>query len=232
MDAEVLNPNRDYASWLQLGGYFDGDGSLLIGNVHAPFYLDLRISFSDQSSEQIEMIRAFLIRKTIRVSKSLRQPTGAWAFQVSEAKSVHRMMRRLAPFTFKKSVELHAGISYYEDRITGNEFQAVIEREVTLGRRERRPHKTFDMPYFRSRGRDILLMRRTANSMMEHVSRRIVSPTDKTLIKEARLQGLSWSELHSVFPGYSTGTLRRVVSGLYEEVDAKLKSMLAQTRTS
>ena len=134
------------------------------------------------------------------------------------------------PFTFKKSVELKAGIFYLEDRITGNELQAILAQEVEFGRRERRQHQTLDVPFLRVEGRNILLARRRAHSLRATISRRVVTATDKPAIEKARLQGLSWSQLHIAFPGYSVSTLRRVVSGIYEEADAKLVTILAQSK--
>jgi hypothetical protein len=220
-----------YHTWAQVGAYFDGDGSLLLGKNRAPFYFETKLSFSDQSTEQLEMLRTFLNSHELRVSKVITPIVGASSVALGHFDSVLGAMKAMMPYTFKKSLELQAAIWYCEDRITGNELQELLEIEVNAGRRERHKHHSCDSPYFRSEGRAILLGRRRRHVLMAMMARRIVNPLDQVAIAQMRMQGRSWSQLQSHFPNYSTSTLRRIVSGGYQETERKLKD-LTQPRIS
>ena len=223
-----LRLSHAYRSWAQVGAYFDGDGSLILGKNRAPFYFEIKLSFSDQSAEQLAMLRAFFVSLNLRVSKICKHSTGAHSIELAHSKSVSLAMKRMMPFTFKKSVELKAGLSYYQDKISGNELQRVLGGEVLAGRRERHKHLTFDSPFLRSEGRRFLLSRRKERALRALIARRKVTPVDVVSIRRIRLQGMSWSKLHTLFPSYSTSTLRRVVSGFHGEADKKLGEMMTR----
>jgi hypothetical protein len=225
MNRIMLKPSNGYRAWAQVGAYFDGDGCLLLGKNRAPFYFEIKLSFADQSIEQLEMLRAFLALSKLRASKVIKPSAGANSLILSHADSVVAAMKAMMPFTFKKSIELLAGISYYEDGITGNELQKILESEVDAGRRERHNHQSVDSPYLRSEGRDILLRRRKQRALVALIARRKVTALDQVAIPRMRIQGLSWSQLQSRFPSYSTSTLRRVAGGCYQEAERKLKEI-------
>ena len=222
---------RGYKKWAQVGAYFDGDGSLLLGRNRAPFYFEPKLHFSDQSIEQLEMLRNFLSSHEIRVSKVITPRVGANSVAIGHADSVLRAMRAMMPFTYKKSIELRAAILYCEDKITGNDFQRIMESDVDAGRRERHRHRSFDSPYFRSQGREILLRRRKQLALVALAARRKVTPIDQVAIVNLGMQGLSWSRLQSRFPDYSTSTLRRVAGGCYQDTDRKLKELDQPSRS-
>jgi hypothetical protein len=68
---------KPYHSWAQVSGYFDGDGNFSISDLsNQPFKLGLQVIFTDQSLEQISMLRTFLTRKGIRTSNVLRISKG------------------------------------------------------------------------------------------------------------------------------------------------------------
>ena len=196
-----------------------------MGKNRAPFYFEIKLMFSDQSFDQLQMLREFLHLFELRVSNVCTPSTGAKRLELGHGNSVLRAMRAMLPFTFKKSIELQAGIAYYEDRLTGNELQKILESEVDAERRERHKHLRIDCPYLRGRGREILLGRRRERALRALVARRKVTSRDEVAITRFRMQGFSWSQLQSRFPSYSTSTLRRVAAGCYRETDMKLKDI-------
>jgi hypothetical protein len=221
----MLDLSKGYRTWAQVGPYFDGDGSLLLGKNRAPFYFEIKLFFSDQSIEQLQMLRAFFTVSNLQVSNLYGPTMGSYRLELGRRDSVVKAMKAMLPFTFKKSIELQAGISYYEDRLTGNELQRIFETEVNEGRRERHRHLNVDCPYLRSEGREILLRRRKELTIIANAGRRKVTPLDEEAITRMRMQGLSWSQLQSRFPSYSTSTVRRVVAGFYKETDRKLRDI-------
>lgn len=122
-------------------------------------------------------------------------------------------------FSYKKSIELQAGILYCEDRITGDELQAILQKEVEAGRREHHRHQVFDSPNLRSEGREFLLKRRKVRALRALVARRKVADVDRIEIKRNYEQGIGLKELHDSHPNYSIRTLYRIVSGHYEDAE-------------
>src|SRR5574340_5729 len=62
-----------YETWQQVAGYFDGDGTIAISDLsNLPFRLSLSLIFVDQSYDQINNIRTFLLSNGIRTSNILK----------------------------------------------------------------------------------------------------------------------------------------------------------------
>lgn len=224
----ALGATHLYRSWAQVAAYFDGDGSLIIGKNRAPFYFELKLCFSDQSIDQLEMLKRFFTAFNLKTPKICWHSTGARSLWITRSDSVLVSMRAMLPFTYKKYIELQAGVRYYEDSITGNELQTILQEEVDAGRRERRSHQIFDSASFRSEGREILLKRKKALALKALIARRKVTIADRVAIKQERERGISFKALQDSYPHYSMSTLRRVVSGYYENAENKLRAFRIQ----
>jgi hypothetical protein len=148
-----------YRSWLQVAGYFDGDGTIYFSDTsNRPFKLSISLVFVDQSIDQIKSVKDFLNLRGVMTSNVLkRSDVEAYELAVSQFKSVRKVLRRMIPFLCKKEVEARAALDYYEGKITGNELLAVFKAEVEAGRRERKARTVLlDVPYTRPEGDRIM----------------------------------------------------------------------------
>lgn len=152
-----------YDNWGKIAVYFDGDGNLYFSDTsNQPYKLSLGLIFTDQSFEQIQMLKDFLNRNGVITSRVLKTSLGtANMIAVSRFDHVLLVMKELLPHLYKKSNEMEAGIDYYEGRTTGNQLLAVFNQEVEAGRRERRPRKVkIDVPYTYPEGDAMMKARR------------------------------------------------------------------------
>jgi hypothetical protein len=150
--AEYASSKKAYKSWGQTAGYFDGDGSLIVRKVSGgtPFTLGLTLDFVDQSKSQIIMLESFLITRGINTGSPYLNG-GAWRLSIGGLEDVKLTLSRMLPHLSKKYVEAAAALDYLENRITGNEFQTILELEVREGNRERLG-KRVDLPWTRIEG--------------------------------------------------------------------------------
>lgn len=205
-----------YASWRQVAGYFDGDGTIYFSDTsNQPYKLSLTVIFSEQSLDQIKMLQEFLQRDGIITSKILKTVAGtSYMLAISRFDHVLRAMKELLPHLFKKANEVAAAIDYYEGRITGNQLQMDFEQEVEAGRRERHPRKVkIDVPFTLPEG--AALMKANRRIKLRDAFGRFrakVTPEDYASIREEYFRkGIQVPELTKRYPQYARETIRRIL---------------------
>jgi len=205
-----------YASWRQIAGYFDGDGTIGTSDIsNQPYKLSLSLVLVDQSDEQLLNIKEFLSRNIIRTSNVLKRSDGeAYELAISEYRSVRKMLGRIVPFLCKKENEARAALDYYEGEITGNELLTVFRAEVEAGRRERRPHRAkIDVPYTRPEG-DRIMKSLRKDRLRDAFGRyrAKLTPADFQDIRVKHFdQGKRICDLARDYPQYARETIRRVL---------------------
>ncbi|MDV3277860.1 MAG: hypothetical protein LYZ69_05270 [Nitrososphaerales archaeon] len=207
-----------YRSWGQVGGYFDGDGTISFSDTtNQPYKLSLSLIFVDQSVDQIRNVREFLIRNGVKPGNVLKMSMGnAYMVAVSQLDSVEQTLRYMLPYLCKKANEARAALDYYEGRITGNQLALVFRNEVEAGRRERRNRKVpIDVPYKRPEGDR--LMKQLRNDRLRDAFGRFrakVTPRDYEKIRREHFdRGKRLCDLTKEYPQYARETIRRVLGG-------------------
>lgn len=207
-----------YATWEQIAGYFDGDGTISFSDIsNRPYKLSVSLIFVDQSYDQIKNVKDFLNEHGIRTSNILKASMGtANMVAISEFNSVKLALRQLLPLLCKKANEAQATLDYYEGNITGNQLLAVFKGEVEAGRRERHPQKvTLDVPYNRIEG-DRIMKQIRGDRLRDAFGRyrAIVTPEDYESIRAKHFgQGKRLRDLVKEYPQYARETIRRVTGG-------------------
>jgi hypothetical protein len=229
---------QPYDNWGKIAAYFDGDGNLSFSDTsNQPYKLSLAIVFTDQSYEQIQMIKEFLNRNGVITSNILRTSVGtAWMVVVSRHDHVLRTMKELLPHLFKKAIEIGAAIDYYEGRITGNQLQAVFCREVEAGRRERHPRKVrIDVPFTYPEGDSMMRARRKENIRATIArTRPKVTRKDYEEIRRKHFElGFTLIALTGLYPQYARETIRRILGRgrgyvMIKEADVPLEVLQIQ----
>lgn len=205
-----------YESWMQVAGYFDGDGTIAISDTsNQPYNLGLSLQFVDQSRGQISMLRNFVRSKGVETSRILKTSKGtASMISIGRYDAVVKTLRAMLPFLYKKANEARTALSYYEGRTTGNQLYAAFQREVEAARRERHPRKVvIDVPYRRPVGTRLLKMRRRERLWRAiEMVRAKVSKQDYDNIRKERLgHGTRICDLTRQYPKYSKETIRRIL---------------------
>lgn len=209
---------KPYRSWEQVAGYFDGDGNFSITDLsNQPFKLGLQAIFTDQSLQQISMLRRFFVKRGIRPSNVLRTSKGtAFMIAVGTFAGVLAASKSMLPHLYKKANEARAVINYYGGRITGNDLVAIFRSEVEAGRRERRNHSVkIDVPYTYPKG-DSLMAARRRERIREGIARTRAKVTKRdyeSIRKKHSEGGVPLAELVRMYPDYSRETLRRILGG-------------------
>jgi hypothetical protein len=205
-----------YHSWLQVAGYFDGDGTIYFSDTsNRPYKLTISLVFVDQSVDQIESVKDFLNRHGVKTSNVLkRSDSNARELAVSQFKCVKKALRHMIPFLCKKENEARAALDYYEGRITGNQLIAVFKTEVEAGRRERKSKTVhLDVPYTRPAGDRI--MRSLRKGRLRDAFGRYrakLTPDDFQAIRVKHFdQGKRICDLVREYPQYGRETIRRVL---------------------
>jgi hypothetical protein len=205
-----------YSSWLQVAGYFDGDGTVYFSDTtNRPYKLSISLVFVDQSIDQLKSVKEFLNGHQIATSNILKRSDGeAYQVAVSQFKCVKNSLRHMAPFLCKKEAEVRAGLDYYRGAITGNQLIAVFKAEVDAGRRERHPRKIrLDVPYTRPEGDRI--MRSLKRDRFRDAFGRYrakLTPDDFKAIRVKHFdEGKRICELSREYPQYARETIRRVL---------------------
>lgn len=207
---------RPYHSWEQVAGFFDGDGNFSITDLsNQPFKLGLQAIFTDQSSEQILMLRLFLLKRGIRPSNVLKTSKGtAHMIAVGTFDGVLATTKAMLPHLYKKANEARAVIAYYEGKITGNKLVAVFQQEVAAGRRERRNRKVkIDVPYTHPEG-DLMMKEKRKRRIREAIARVRAKVTREDCVdirKEHFEAGVPLANLVKMYPNYSKETIRRIL---------------------
>jgi hypothetical protein len=207
---------KEYNSWEQVAGYFDGDGNFSITDMTGqPFKLRISLFFTDASHEQISMLRSFFSSRGIITSNVLRtSKCNAWIIAISRFNDVLLVTKAILPHLFKKANEAQAVIDYYEGRIRGNDLVEIFAKEVEAGRRERRSHRVkIDVPYTFPEGN--ALMKAKWKERKREVMFRIRAKVTQEDFEHIRRQhfdsGKSVRELLQVYPQYSRETMRRIL---------------------
>jgi hypothetical protein len=209
---------RPYLTWSQVAAYFDGDDNFSITDLsNRPFKLGLQVVFTDQSSEQVSMLRDFFLRRGIRLSNVLKTSKGtASMIAIGNYEGVLIASKAMEPYLFRKANEAAAVIDYYEGRITGNELVSIFQREVEAGRRERRRHTVrVEVPYTFPQGDPMMKFRRRrriGDSINQNRAR--LTRQDYERIRRDHFErGLSLAKLTTTYRMYSRETIRRVLGG-------------------
>ena len=205
-----------YRHWSQVGGYFDGDGTIATSDIsNRPYKISLSLFFVDQSKDQISLLREFLNSNGVRTSNILKRSDGeTYVLAVSEFKSVKKALRRMLPYLCKKENEAQAALDYYRGKITGNQLLAIFAAEVEAGRRERKARLVnLDVPYTRPEGDTI--MRRIRSDRLRDAFGRYrakLTPEDFQSIRTEHFdEGKRICDLVREHPQYARETIRRVL---------------------
>jgi hypothetical protein len=146
--------SNPYASWKQVGAYFDGDGSLST-RIRA-FTLTFSLEFSDSYLPQLVQLRDFLTAEGINTPPITTQRRRAaratnYVLKVFANREVLLVCKRMLPFTFKKEWDLQTAIDYLQDRITGNEALQRLNISIESGRREGLL-RDLSLPFYKTEG--------------------------------------------------------------------------------
>ena len=207
-----------YDSWLQIAGYFDGDGTIYFSDTtNQPYKLSISLVFVDQSIDQIRNIQEFLRQNGIRTSNILKTSAGtANQVAISEFASVSAALAQLLPYLCKKENEARGALNYYEGTITGNDLNVIFQTEVEAGRRERRERViAINTPYTRQEGDRV--MKELRNDRLRDSFgkfRAKVTPEDYAEIRCKHFEGgRRLCELAKEYPQYARETIRRALGG-------------------
>lgn len=205
-----------YASWGQIAGYFDGDGTIYFSDTsNQPYKLSVSLIFVDQSYDQIRNVKEFLNRRGIQTSSILKTSLRtANMVAISEFSSVKMALKRMLSHLCKKAIEAAATLDYYEGKITGNRLLAIFKEEVQAGRREKHPRKVvLNVPYTRPDGDRI--MKRLRNDRLRDALgryRATLTARDFRAIRNKHFgQGKRICELVREYRRYSRETIRRIL---------------------
>lgn len=131
----------EYRTWRQAGGYFDGDGSVVL-RVNK-FVLDFDLQFSDNFRPQLEQLQSFLRIQRVNTGLILKNPNEKmYVLMIYDNASLVRAAKKLIPFCSKKRQELQAALDYMAGRITATEAVQVFNQMVTIGERTGRIRDT------------------------------------------------------------------------------------------
>lgn len=126
-----------YTLWAQVGGYFDGDGSVYLRTDSAEV-LKFALIRVDNSFDQLQQLRMFLRSQGIAVGNVLIHSKDVYRLQIGSPKSVLAAARLMIGFCSKKHKELELVTAYYEDRITGttaiSEINNLVRQRIRLGK--------------------------------------------------------------------------------------------------
>jgi LAGLIDADG DNA endonuclease family protein len=205
-----------YRYWLQVAGYFDGDGTIYFSDTsNQPYKLSISLVFVDQSLDQMKSVKDFLNRHRVKTSNILKRSDGAaYELAISQFNCVKRALRHMIPYLSKKEIEARAALDYYEGRITGNQLWAVFKAEVDAGRRERHPRKVpIDVPYTHPVG-DRIMKGLRKDRLRDAIGRYRAKLTVKdfqSIRTEHFDQGKRICDLVREYPQYARETIRRVL---------------------
>ena len=201
---------EQYVSWLQVGGYFDGDGN--VGLEVVKYVLRFKLRFSDTWRPQIETIKSFLNNEGIQTTQMQHEKAegrlDAFRIDVGAIVGVLKASKAMLPHCVKKAEDLRIVVDYLEGRITGSEAIERFNEEVRVGRRSGFT-RTPILPNTREEGVRIAKLENAKAARAAYAV--VVSPSIQDLIKGDHFNlGLGHIRLSRKY-GYSVGVIRRVL---------------------
>jgi len=152
------------------------------------------------------MLESFLKRRGINTGRPYLNG-GAWRVSIAGIHGVKVVLSRMLPHLCKKSVEVAAALDYLNDKITGNEFQMILESQVKEGNREK-VGRRMDIPWTRSEG----LKKATAFSTSLPRRRRILTRDEEDRLVEQYLKGSIGQRKLARANGLSHAVVRRALA--------------------
>jgi hypothetical protein len=205
-----MAPSESYATWNQIGGYFDGDGN--VGLEVVKYVLRFKLRFSDAWEPQVEAVRNFLDNEEIATSSLSRErhvnKKDAYRIDVGAIESVLKTAKAMLPFCVKKAEDLRILIDYLEGRITGSQAIERFNREVETGRRSGYIREA-NLPYTRGEGLRLAQLENARKARAGYAVK--VSDAVQERIRKDHLElELGHIELSRKY-GYSVSVIRRIL---------------------
>jgi hypothetical protein len=139
IDPQFLQIRYEYVydSWGQVGGYFDGHGTVYV-NISSSDVLQFSLIWVDNCREQLGQLRRFLVSQGISTGEVLRRGDGVFTLHIAGPTNVLMAAKLLIPCCFKKALELRLAVDYYENRISGTEaiegFNSAAKHSIRAGK--------------------------------------------------------------------------------------------------
>ena len=156
------------------------------------YTLTLTVSWSDKDIEIIQHINKFLNQRGIFavIGKFRRGENVYYELQVSEGNGALLASKLMLPHLDKKWSQVNGAVNYLENRITGDEFIAVLNEAVRTKKRSS-SLITRDIPYMKSVGKIL----RGGRPHMRSLTRDQV----ETIKHDKEVFGLSYTELAKIY---------------------------------
>lgn len=197
---------RTYQTWGQVGGYFDGDGTVIL--TLAMFTVIPSIDWADSYRPQLEDVRDFPIENGLRPTKVY--PCGksekpVWHLRLYEKGGLRTALSNMLPSLNKKFGQVKATIDYFENKISG---EVLLRRFNDATREGTRSGFIWDvkMPYTRAEGIA------HAQSIVAKGKRASLILTTEVLdeIRELRAREATLREISFIY-GVSRSSIRRAI---------------------
>jgi hypothetical protein len=200
-----------YSSWMQVAGYFDGDGN--VGMEVVKRIIKFKIRFVDTWRPQIESIVHFLAGQGVhfgRIGKGDKRGDwqAAYRLDIVEVKSVIMAAKAMLRYTVKKRRELLVVIDYLEGRVIGNEAIGVFNEETRSGRRHGKV-RVADLPYTRDDGLRMAQLENARNARAAYAVN-VSGAIQEEIRKDHRELKLGHVRLSKKY-GYSVSVIRRIL---------------------
>ncbi|MBI3023056.1 MAG: hypothetical protein HYY68_04915 [Thaumarchaeota archaeon] len=143
---------KDYNSWRQVAGYFDGDGAVYVSIKK--FVLKIRLCFYDVWRPQLEAIRDFMISKGVKTRRLAvqRRKLGEVSYlTIGDPVYIQAVIRKILPFSCKKRGDLLVALEYLDNKVTADEAIQKLNELIKDNRRSGYVRKA-RIPYTRSEG--------------------------------------------------------------------------------
>jgi hypothetical protein len=208
-DSIPLSPNYD--NWCAVSGYFDGDGGLDVDvRKHTLHFV---LNFVDNWPPQLWQIKLFLEREGVRVGAVRRAGVGGFKVEVAAIESLMRCAEAMLETRclFKKRGELEMMLSYFKDKVTGNQVIEFLNEEVKNRIRVGKLRLSFDVPCTYSEGLRIYKKgyKRIGPSTLQALTEK-----EKEEIRESYVN--DGSTIYKLAPAYgvSPSTIFKTIRGL------------------
>lgn len=200
---ESSNPSE---KWRQVGGYFDGDGTVIV-DIQM-FTLGACLSFADNWLPQLEMIRIFLTEEGIKAYIPNKKMHGAYELRIVSVASIIEAAKKMSPYVLKKQAELQMLIAYYANEVTGEQVIESLNQEVIAGKRIGKI-RTAIMPYTYSQGRK-MAYDLTNRQLIPAIKIAVPEETKKSIVADRLSRGISEEKIATLY-GFSRSVIRRVL---------------------
>jgi len=190
LPAPNKNEIRGYSTWEQVAGYFDGDGS---PKAHVNVYtITMGVSWADKDIEIIQHVAQFLHHRGVfgNIGKFRTGDRTYYELEVSEGNNALIALKGMLPHLDKKWSQVNGAVDYLENRITGDEFIAVLNEAVRTKKRSS-ALITRSMPYKKCEGRIL----RGGRPHMRALTRDQV----ETIKHDKEALGLPYTELAKIY---------------------------------